>query len=1206
MAENKILNLPALKRNHNVPQLDVSGQWISRSVNLETVADGLPVDPEKAFNDEDEPIRAVPDPWAQATAFAEHLRKAARVRKSGDEQIDELTRRAEAQWRGLLGVLALGHLHPGDISITAERVPLNDGSLFSNVLTTLTPEMAIAGQVELWREPWLIMFQDKKKDPAGLALKALGMTNPACLVSPGRDSHRIDVPNLAWARGDRLLDPLDPSVKLSGRELSILFHFVSQLAREVGNHGGLVAPDIAKLLADYVGDIQQRLGRLAEPLGKVSNTETKSPELYKSLWSKIELEPSRIEGSESLVLTPAGMSLQFDGEDVQNNKIKGFILVDEAVATAHGKDPSQILVWKLVDLATVLNSKSALEHLRTDAFKQNYIVLTADDLLTDRASRLTKDAMIDSHPDGLKDMILPVKPLSLLLTSNLHDAVSASAADSRVSVTLSLRLASEDNRDGLPISLTRHYAKQPSGDGEHLLVAIEDWDFYNCQVWPNFRSTAWNSYLARFLYPAALANKITRPNRAISAKLMREVVAKASDSANAARVLEDFNEGRKMAFADDPETPLFAFRERLTGEDDSFIEELQFSNTAFDAIYYTDALGDQRREAPVGLVLLKLAEISEPNRSTKIAIDFGTTNTVGAVGDMNAQPITFKNRLVLPVRKKDDGVHEAELHNIRHQFTEFLPPEARSTPIPTVAIPKLPYDSKEKLWVFRNLIFFYTTQPPSDGAEEKELDDFLKSTENAHFNLKWSKVSAEQDAAKDFLTQFILLTGAELLSEKYNPATSTWFFSVPEALGLSQRNDFHDNVIKALQAVGQKDHAHYPDPFSEGLSAGSYMLATKQFISDKLNIVLDIGGGTTDITIWNGKTPIWRGSVQLAGRNFFTSLLVQNSEILEAIGLSSWARSLNAFDQQKHFVGAEKRRTQMAEMLFSGRSTDGSRPDLQRALNDFWSRICSEDGEILRHASLVYLGGVAWYCGKVVRHLMEQGLLGDFDPETMTGRATELVSQAAFAVCGRGGGIFKLMHGERRRPDAETDVTKALSVFGQAVGLEDCKRPRFSASDAPKLEVVRGMLNANSREDELKLSAEQVEGLSGFTPFGLALNHGGGTLAADDELSHDSLPEDFRSVDLAGLESFLEAFENCTGIALDTRPGELEAAHGRIASEVLDKLVDVRDEIERAPRNQKSRVALEPPFLTALRELVDIMALPKEERSGLLDVWGAD
>ncbi len=1189
-------NLPKLRAGHNLRGLDEAGRWMSINIDLDSLAKALPVDEGEAFTDADEPIRAIPDPWAQATAFGEALRNPKH----------SLHAQSLSQWRGLLAIMALQYQHKGDFTLHPQSVDLADNSMFANVMTTLTPEVALAGHADLWRTPTLIMMAEPS-GPSGMFAKPIAMTNPICLISPGRTTARTVVPKIDWAQGDLQCPFSAGQPTRSVAELSILLHFLGAMVAHMRQMNGEVASEITQLLMNFAKDVQAKLGREPFPAAPVENVQNGLPPLFRTLFNAVTLDDGGIDDVVSEAqLASLPMPVASDGRA----RLKGFILADYAVAEAMGKDPSHVMVWKRHSLAEVLRSPAKFAEVRTDALNAGYMLLTIDDVLTERAVRFRKNPLIENHPAGLQEMVLPLRPLALMLSGSEHNEPPAEVIKSRVrgqvsgdraSFTFTVRLGAGTGNGGTGVNLTRHYSANPQS-GEGQLVDNEDWDLYNCQLWPNFRSPAWHTYMARFYYHAALQSRMARPQQAVSGRILQDIIAGAGDLSNADIALRACNAGEKLADRRvSGEQPLLKSAGRLTAKNNAFYEEVQFSKAPFDAIYYTDSFGDERAKKPVGLVLISLEQKAAPVQRTKVAIDFGTTNTVGAYGEWSAEPVRFQNRLVFPLKPADQIVRENAIHASRNQFVGFVPPEDRRTPIPSVAKPKQPYNAMETLWAFRNLIYFNTSQPPAEGAEARELADFLDATNDAKFNLKWSRDAEVRDAAKDFLTQFIVMTAAEMLVANFDPAGSTWHFSIPESLGETQRVEFENNIRDSMPAVGMftgHDDVTRPQgkvaPMqSEGLSAANYMLQHGGFSKDKLNIILDIGGGTTDITIWDMERAAWKGSIKLAGGNFFTELLVNNTQILSGLGLESWAKSLNA--SPNDFVGdRQAKRRQLAEMLFSGRSADGGNgPDLQASMRDHWSRVTSELGNPLRHAAITYLAGIAWYTGLVVRHLS-----GGDHPLINA----DIVHDPAFAVCGRGGGIFNMLHG-RRGPDDRTEITRALSVFGRAVGQPSASHPRFSASPAPKLEVVRGMLTDHG---DIDTRAESMAGLGTTLPLGLGITTDTGHLAAEDVLSLSTYQSGIKAVDLTEFQRFLDALEECAGLKIDIDMDKSENAARAIRSETASTLTRMAKDIATTQRVQASKIVMEPPFLIALRELIGIMASPPENRDAKLKIWGED
>ena len=83
-------NLPPERSDTQIPQQTVVGKWTNADVSLLTIGRSLNLGDRRPFNDDDEPVRAIPDPWAQARTFGEALL---------DEKhtIHELVK---PQWRG--------------------------------------------------------------------------------------------------------------------------------------------------------------------------------------------------------------------------------------------------------------------------------------------------------------------------------------------------------------------------------------------------------------------------------------------------------------------------------------------------------------------------------------------------------------------------------------------------------------------------------------------------------------------------------------------------------------------------------------------------------------------------------------------------------------------------------------------------------------------------------------------------------------------------------------------------------------------------------------------------------------------------------------------------------------------------------------------------------------------------------------------------
>ncbi len=341
-----------------------------------------------------------------------------------------------------------------------------------------------------------------------------------------------------------------------------------------------------------------------------------------------------------------------------------------------------------------------------------------------------------------------------------------------------------------------------------------------------------------------------------------------------------------------------------------------------------------------------------------------------------------------------------------------------------------------------------------------------------------------------------------------------------------------------------------------------------------MNAILDIGGSTTDITLWANDVLVWKGSFRLAGRAFFTETIVQNPKLLREIELSDWADLL---DPDKGYHMPQEIAADVGELLFS-------RPALGEAFDKHWNRRLNvKPGEVLRTTALAYLSGIAYYLGLVAGRLVKDGVLSAAD-----------LARPAFALCGRGAGIFDRLHG-KLKADQESQVTNALRTFSKAAEIPTMPRPQIFLSKQPKLEVAAGMM---VNFETINAKAGNGVPKSTFTPAGLALDLvDGGQLDPDTAIGTSLGAGSTRGSDLATLSAFLAAFDEFTGIEIDLRPSAGQGAFNEINTAV-------RQKVDRQKDDSGALVLVEPPFITALGALVAIMAGPEEERNTRLGGGG--
>jgi hypothetical protein len=245
----------------------------------------------------------------------------------------------------------------------------------------------------------------------------------------------------------------------------------------------------------------------------------------------------------------------------------------------------------------------------------------------------------------------------------------------------------------------------------------------------------------------------------------------------------------------------------------------------------------------------------------------------------------------------------------------------------------------------------------------------------------------------------------------------------------------------------------------------------------------------------------------------------------------------------------------------------------------------------LRHSAWVYLGGMVFYMGQVVRHLLAEGRVTEED-----------VRRVSFGLGGRGATFFKRYEGDQG-PTAP--LNSLLGCFVQGAGLDPARFPHRSVLTSPeaKLEVVLGMVG-DSEDDRAQLARLSAAPRYAYNPLGETIR--AGDLAFDPDTATTALAsgEGLQYPALDGLNRFLAALSAEGALEVDLLPERHNGADAFIRDRVFKTLrqqVDDRARMIEAGR-EKQAPAIEPPFIAALRALLDRLGRPAEERRGYIAV----
>jgi len=453
----------------------------------------------------------------------------------------------------------------------------------------------------------------------------------------------------------------------------------------------------------------------------------------------------------------------------------------------------------------------------------------------------------------------------------------------------------------------------------------------------------------------------------------------------------------------------------------------------------------------VGVILAKPNESKkdEVSGDWEVSIDFGTTGTSvffrhdGEIENLPLDPhllqvtnvpgsIPENYRFFLP---KDDGNRDGML-SIFKQFAASLT-DIRGISVPINDI--TPYLGGHISFIERS----------ADLAQNKNLE-----AQGVYADMKWGTAD-EQSRGKAFLRQLCLLTA---LQAKVAGAESIrWVFSYPLSFSRSRYDNFRAVWRNCVRFALDFSGLAPTDPKilfrvrDESTCAAKF--AQKRHHADIRGgaIILDIGGGSTDISVWANpgrlETKCVRNtSVKFAGRDIFQRPLNRKRDILKHFVKEEFVKNLPSSQDKETLFFSQ------IDSLFKLQSED-----LFRLLDSKHA-----EDEVKRFIGILSIGmrGLFFYTGTVLKELVKQKALdNNILPDVF--------------VCGNGGKILHWLNygGFEAGSEVEKRLIHVLRMGGGFPVEAGEDVARITLSQKPKTEAAYGMLvdpdeNSNGIENQ--------------------------------------------------------------------------------------------------------------------------------------------
>lgn len=1072
---------------------------------------------------------SVPDAWAQVEVFRAAL----------TDDNHPLHARAIGEWRGLLAIFALRRYHGREV--TTERVRLDNVDYgLIGILNRMPPSTKLTERHN-WNEIGLIRLQGR----------VLGMVVPSTLVCPSRRPPAELAGVVPWVSKERILDPLTVS-GVNQDECAVLAEFCREAGEMLSSDPKLLHGEKDGLLGRVVtalNTFQRDADKRADKSG--GDRQFQPAQLHLELPGQPFfplLRQAKVLAGGSTVseaMLPVRNVLQAAG-------LKGLLLIDPEMPEAFGAPASEIKLLGDITLQMALNQTDAMRRLRENAAALGYLCVNPGDLFTRDFFR-ADNVQFGAQPRDFRDALLPVTPAVLMLmrAEDLRNAITLTTTDYEVVVTLRLSLSEEGERP-------KYYTIKKVYGRDHIISKEAP---ATLGFWPDFDSTDWHWHLGWY---NGAQNQNFGIRSLVSLSGMKSLLDEGGKELpavveQAARLIRD-----PVLLAD--RVPLVQSRD--------VVREVYKTSHAPEALYcdwVRDESGGGFVESsgrdPVGILLLpSRTPLVTKTEGCEVGIDFGTVNTcVYWKTDSDSAPreMLFKNRLVLPFPPDDLS---------KQSYIDFLPIEDIEAPFMTaLSDRKVPQLSGSSIPIWASHIYYVTDVDQALGRLESNPPSM---------NLKWEQGKGELWPVQAFLAQVVLQSLAELVAEGISPDRIKWKFSYPEAYRRQERINFDASAGTAVQMVLQRPNSGRPGtrggsgqkPAEIGTASESLSTAL-YFISDKSSeapptgdlVTIDMGGLTSDVSIWHAGRLIWRNSLKLAGRPIITDYLNNNPNIVRSIAQGD-SQLTTLVDRV--FGTAPERRRHAIEMLMNSLAF---REAFARNINLVEGQTPERSLSLIPQLALL---GILYYIGKTIEYCAAHS------------DSYKDIKDAYFSVClgGRASMVYRSLFGNGAR---RAYLESTFDVFKDAApGLIAGSKAVFS--DRPKHEVAYGLLVERRGAQELATEGYRVA----KTILGEAVRVGDKQLPFDATNGDLTIAPEWQGVNLDQLKAFLESVNRHSDIRVeltaDTERRILAIVNGQLKDDLARLREIAPNGHENDDRYQTETTEIEPPFIVAVRALIEL------------------
>jgi hypothetical protein len=551
----------------------------------------------------------------------------------------------------------------------------------------------------------------------------------------------------------------------------------------------------------------------------------------------------------------------------------------------------------------------------------------------------------------------------------------------------------------------------------------------------------------------------------------------------------------------------------------------------------------------IGAVVLHTPSSITLTEKWKVGVDFGTSFTNIYVNRHGNNELLRLDSLHLKITDAEEVTRTPTL------FEYFIPerfvPIDKPLPLLTILTQRGQTRNEKKRPIYDGRIYI-----PDAGIFSPDLA-WMKT------DIKWK----DKDLSKLFLHHLALIISN--LAAKDGVNKIEWSISYPSAFSRSETRKYAKTWEDIISELQQKMPIEHLAPEQGEASFRTESLAIAQYFADKedCNLIssacIDIGGGTSDISIWQDNILVHQCSIQLAGQHLLSQFLKLRSELI-----GKWFNQ-GTTDGWK-YLNDDQFKTKV-DILLRGHGEIWLKERRHNLEED-------KDFQGLIQLMTVGIAGIYYYIGTILHTLQQEGKYTESDIPSIYigGNGSRLLHWVAT------GGEF----------NKHTDLNELFNrMLAAPSGLKEIDN-HTQLSKSPKDEVVCGLVMDRTKLNGLdKKDKDPI--ILGET---CRVNNREISWASRLELEDDENISEFVIPQLDRLKQFVEDFNR--GLKdLDIeeiKPFNTYQRKTGLDPKYSEKLwSDTHKEMRRMLLEIKGKsddIRIEPPFIIGLKALLKVLA----------------